>query len=203
MDKQIAVVLTAAALVFAAGAGGGDSSRSTFTDTRDGKTYKIVKIGSRNWFAENLNYAAKGSVCYDNKTDNCAKYGRLYNWETALTACPAGTHLPTDNEWTTLTDKVGGSETAGNKLKSTSGWNWNDYKEKSGNGTNDYGFSALPGGVGYGGEFIDVGNNGLWWSATELDEDYVWGRGINYNFEFVNRYGLRKADRFSVRCVQN
>ena len=151
--------------------------------------------------AENLNYDANGSRCYKNNADSCAKYGRLYNWETALTACPAGTHLPTDKEWTTLVNYVGDSSTAGKKLKSTSGWNWNDYKGKSGNGTNDYGFSALSSGVGYDGEFIDVGNSGLWWSATGLGEDYVWGRGINYNFEFVNRYGLRKTDLFSVRCV--
>ena len=181
-------------------AGDGKPPVSTFTDKRDGKVYKIVKIGSQVWFAENLNYAAEGSVCYERSTDSCAKYGRLYTWETAMKACPAGTHLPTDDEWTTLVDYVGGRKTAGTMLKSSTGW-----KNKSGvpAGTNEYGFSALPSGRGeiY---FYDVSNNGYWWSATEDNTGNAWFRYICYINENVGRYYCDKTKcYFSVRCVLN
>ena len=169
-----------------------------FTDSRDNKVYRKVKIGGQTWMAENLNYAANGSVCYENNADNCAKYGRLYNWATAKQACPTGWHLPSDDEWTTLTDNVGGSETAGTKLKSSAGWNEN------GNGTNEFAFSALPGGYGNsGGSFNGAGYYGYWWSSTEYDAFHAWGRNMNYDDEDVGRdYGV-KALLFSVRCVED
>ena len=175
---------------------------TTFTDSRDGKVYKIVKIGRQVWFAENLNHAAKGSKCYDNKAANCAKYGRLYNWNTALTVCPAGFHLPDDNEWYTLRDYADNQETAGTRLKSTGGWN------KNGNGTDDYGFSALPGGSGGFGVrddiFEDVNYSGLWWSATPYYKDgYVMRQLMRYNSESViSRYDHQRC-LFSVRCIQD
>jgi uncharacterized protein (TIGR02145 family) len=191
---------------------------STFTDTRDGKVYKIVKIGSQTWFAENLNYAAEGSKCYgeggksfdklygETLTDaeiqaNCAKYGRLYDWETALTACPDGTHLPTDEEWAMLENYVGDSSTIGRKLKARSGW---DYY---GNGTNKYGFSALPGGYGgyrySDGYFVSAGLQSGWWSATEIDTSNAWLRYMNCIYEYVERIKGEKTTLFSVRCVQD
>jgi uncharacterized protein (TIGR02145 family) len=148
--------------------------------------------------AENLNYAAEGSKCYNNSPDSCAKYGRLYDWKTALTVCPAGTHLPTDKEWTSLTDNVGGEDIAGKKLKSTSGWN------KNGNGTNNYGFSALPGGDGVSdGYFNNVGNFGYWWSATEYYVSYAWHRGMPYSNEYVFSDYYGKTSLYSVRCVKD
>jgi len=198
MNKQISILLTIAALVFAAGTyGGGDSSVSTFTDTRDGKTYKKVTIGTQTWMGKNLNYAAKGSVCYDNNAENCAIYGRLYNWNTALKVCPAGFHLPTDKEWTALTDYVGGSKTAGTKLKSTSGW------YNNGNGTNNYEFSALPGGYCYVGDFGLAGFNGYWWSSTENDTGVAWYRNMGCYNEYVGRFNYDKNYLMSVRCVRD
>jgi len=136
----------------------------TLTDNRDGKKYKKITVGSQTWMGENLNYAAEGSKCYDNDAGNCEKYGRLYNWATAKTACPTGWHLPSDDEWTTLENTVGGRSTAGTKLKSAEGWN------KGGNGTDDYAFSALPGGYGNSdGNFNTAGGYGYWWSSTEGD----------------------------------
>ena len=136
----------------------------TFKDNRDGKSYKKVAVGGQTWMAENLNFAADGSKCYENNAGNCEKYGRLYNWATALKACPAGFHLPSDDEWTALENAVGGRSTAGTKLKSAEGWNNN------GNGTDDYGWSALPAGLGYSdGSFNSAGYLGYWWSATEYD----------------------------------
>jgi len=170
----------------------------TFKDSRDGKTYKTVKVGSQTWFAENLNFAAKGSKCYENKDANCAKYGRFYDWETANKACPAGFHLPSNDELTALVNYAGGEKNAGKKLKSKAGWNNN------GNGTDDYGWSALPGGFGGSdGYFYDAGYVGLWWSATEYGADGARYRIMYYNDESVGWSYDGKAGLFSVRCVQD
>ena len=139
-------------------------AQTSLHDKRDGKTYKTVKIGTQIWMAENLNYDAENSKCYENKPENCEKYGRLYDWETAMKACPYGWHLSSDKEWQVLVNFAGGKEVAGKKLKAKSGWN--SYKGKSGNGTDGLGFSALPGGNGYSGyygdRFINVGVSGFW-----------------------------------------
>ena len=216
MKKSLLMAALAAAVVGGAlGCGGGRSgvkpappSVSTFTDTRDGKVYKIVQIGRQVWFAENLNYDAEGSVCYENSADSCAKYGRLYDWNTAMKACPVGTRLPTDKEWTALTDAVGGEKTAGTMLKSSTGWNSYD-RILLPVSRDEYGFSALPGGYGYGDDpFKYAGKFGCWWSATEFDAisvDYYGRharmRGIYYLSENVDRYQYGKANQFSVRCV--
>jgi uncharacterized protein (TIGR02145 family) len=170
-----------------------------FKDSRDNKVYRKVTIGGQTWMAENLNYAANNSVCNGNNADNCAKYGRLYYWATAKTACPAGWHLPNDNEWVTLMGNVGGSKTAGKKLKSTAGWNEN------GNGTNEYLFSALPGGSGgRDGYFNSADDTGVWWSATEYDDGFAFYWMMGSDREYVLRIGNHdKENLFSVRCVQD
>ena len=181
------------------------ASKGTFIDPRDKKTYKTVKIGTQTWMAENLNYDAKGSKCYDNKPANCEKYGRLYNWATAKSACPKGWHLPSESEYRALDDRaVGGSLLAqtGTKLKTKSGWN--DYRGSSGNGTDEFDFSALPGGNGGSdGIFYDVGDNGSWWSATEYDANLACYRSMNYYSDGVSRSIHDKDDLYSVRCVQD
>ncbi len=176
-----------------------DIQYTSFTDSRDGKTYKIVKIGEQTWMAENLGYYhERGSKCYEHKPSYCETYGRLYNWETALYACPAGWHLPSDAEWTALENAVGDISIAGTKLKARSGWN------KSGNGTDDFGFSALSGGYSYSrGGFRHVSNSGLWWSATEYDRGDAWGRRMLFGNSRVGRDNFDKSYLFSVRCVQN
>jgi uncharacterized protein (TIGR02145 family) len=178
-----------------------ETQTSTFTDGRDGKTYKTVVIGGKTWMAENLNIETEGSWCYDNKESNCEKYGRLYNWKAAKTACPAGWHLPLREEWGDLAKAVGGSGKygtggkAGKKLKSTSGWN------NKGNGTDDYGFSALPGGYRYtDGNFDDAGYYGHWWTATEGDAGNAYYRDMYYDHDNVNENGDGKGIGFSVRC---
>ncbi|MCL2100623.1 MAG: fibrobacter succinogenes major paralogous domain-containing protein [Fibromonadales bacterium] len=151
--------------------------KGSFTDPRDGKEYKTVKIGNQVWMAENLNYNAKNSKCYDNKSENCEKYGRLYSWVTAMEVCPKGWHLPSDEEWQILVDFVGDNE-AGEKLKAKSGWN------EDGNGMDDYGFSALPGGYGDSENFYYSRSHGCWRSATESDNgDVHWG--MSYNLSYV------------------
>jgi len=171
--------------------------KSTFTDPRDGKTYKTVKIGRQTWMAENLNYEAEGSKCYNNDPANATKYGRLYDWETAKKACPPGWHLPSNKEWQTLVDFAGGNS-VGRILKSSSGWNNN------GNGTDDFGFAAFPGGDGDSkGNFFNVGNYGSYWSSTDLNANYAYDLSMNFSSVNVNSNYYYKTNLYSARCVRD
>jgi len=196
------------------GGGGGDNSQGgNGSVTYKGQKYRTVKIGEQVWFAENLNYAVGGSRCYDNLDSNCNIYGRLYDWSTAMAfpsscnsnscssqiqfmhkgICPDGWHIPSDAEWRVLIDYAGDY----NKLKAKSGWNDNG-------GTDDYGFSALPGGVGYSvGSFNDVGNFGYWWSASEYDSYYAYYRSMYYYLAYAYWIEINKSILFSVRCLQD
>jgi len=170
----------------------------TFSCSPDG--FKTVKIGNQVWMAENLNIDIQGSKCYENNPENCKKYGRLYDYGIALKACPKGWHLPSDKEWQMLIDFVGAD--GGKKLKAKEGW------EEGGNGTDEYGFSALPGGDGSSdgssdGSFNAVGKLGNWWSATENDASDAYRRSMYYSSADVGRYNYDKASFFSVRCVQD
>ena len=196
-----------------------------------GQTYRTVKIGTQTWMAENLNYAdsiampnlAGNSWCYGNSADSCAKYGRLYTWTAAMNlassylsekassvissphqgVCPTGWHVPSRSEWTTLETAVGGEETAGTKLKSTSGWTV--HMGVDGNGTDVYGFSALPGGDYYGSGFDYVGYEGYWWTASEYSEycsslaDY---RFMHYVYTSGTSGGSKAYGR-SLRCLED
>jgi uncharacterized protein (TIGR02145 family) len=166
--------------------------------TYGGETYQTVVIGTQTWMARNLNYNESGSKCYNNNPANCATYGRLYDWATAWEICPSGWHLPSNDEWYELTDVVGGQTIAGRYLKTTSGWNNN------GNGMDDYGFSALPGGRGGSdGSFYDVGSLGYWWSSSEFTNYFAYERCMYYDNEGVYWKGYDKNNLFSVRCVKN
>jgi uncharacterized protein (TIGR02145 family) len=219
--------------------------------------YKTVVIGTQEWMAENLNYAVSGSKCggtvlqtrefcdddegckthtyyplEDKNTVNCDKYGRLYDWATAMALpakcnavlstsdadcthraphkgiCPAGWHIPSDAEWTTLTDFVGTNP--GTKLKAKSGWS------EGGNGTDEHGFSALQGGWGFiysDFSVYDIGDNGdlgVWWNSTEAQsspEDYdSYSHHPPYmahNRTDVGRVNGEKAWLHSLRCVKD
>jgi len=172
------------------------NATNTLTDSRDGKTYKTVVIGGKKWMAENLNYyTSSGSWCGESNSSNCNKYGRLYNWKTAKTVCPSGWHLPSRQEWDDLLDASGGNK-AGKNLKSEDGWN------NGGNGTDRYGFSALPGGNRTSdGNFSNVGSYGYWWTATERSSDTAYGRDMHYYGGIVSENNNDKGDAFSVRCV--
>jgi len=174
-----------------------------------GKTYKTVKIGEQVWMAENLNYNANKSKCYGDWTggdsqNKCSIYGRMYNWATAMEICPSGWHLPSDNEWIALITTAGGS---GSKLKSTTGWSTD--LSCGGNGTDDYGFSALPGGYGNDGlgTFGAIGTNGYWWTNTEYyvapnNAPYAYVRSI-CSATAVGRDFNGKSAYYSVRCVKD
>jgi uncharacterized protein (TIGR02145 family) len=174
-----------------------EAKKESMTDNRDDKSYKTIKIGSQTWMAENLNYEAEGSKCYGNNPSNCDMYGRLYNWETAREACPQGWHLPSDAEWTTLTDYV--SPSPETKLKAMSGWN--------NNGRDTYGFAALPGGFASSdGSFDTVGSFGFWWSSTQINATNAYNRYIYGSSSNVSRnrnYSVNKSYYYSVRCVKD
>jgi uncharacterized protein (TIGR02145 family) len=176
--------------------------KGTFTDPRDKKTYKTVKIDEKVWMAENLNYEEKGSMCYANAPASCYVYGRLYNWDMAKTACPKGWHLPSNTEWELLIAVVGGKETAGKRLKSTG--SWVDYNGKSGNGDDKYSFSALPGGGGDSdGSFYHIGIRGYWWSRESDGSNAYYKRMDHSEDEVENDSNGKKFFFCSVRCVQD
>ncbi|MCP3908714.1 MAG: hypothetical protein GY712_11940, partial [Oceanicoccus sp.] len=182
-----------------------------FMDSRDGKVYNSVQIGTQCWMAENLNYETTNSWWYDNSSANGDIYGRLYTWEAAITACPSGWSLPSDDEWKTLemqlfmsqsdADTTGWRGTnQGEKLKSTSGW------FNNGNGIDEAGFKALPGGWRDGnGDFLPyfLGPNGYWWSATDTLGDIAWFRELRFDTVKVNRNAWVKENGLSVRCLRD
>ena len=194
--------------------------KEQFCDERDGQKYVYVAIGTQTWMAENLNYNASGSKCGNNRslsddnTASCDIYGRLYNWNTAMNnsasstanpsgvrgVCPAGWHIPSEAEWNALITFAGGLATAGTKLKAASGWS-------DGNGTDEYGFSALPGGYGSsGGGFNGVGYDGNWWSASENGSGSAYYRYMMMTYLSVNAYwndDYNKSYLRSVRCIQD
>jgi uncharacterized protein (TIGR02145 family) len=172
----------------------------TFTDSRDGKKYKTVMMDGKRWMAENLNINKGDSWCYNNDSSNCAKYGRLYDWNTARTVCPAGFHLPSRPEWDNLTATAGGRMAAGKKLKSGSGWETRA-DGTDGNGTDDFGFSALPGGFHYSGYFEAAAQYGHWWTDEEHSSGSAYLRGMLYNYDFVFDGNYDKEFGYSVRCV--
>jgi uncharacterized protein (TIGR02145 family) len=169
--------------------------------------YKTVKIGNQMWMAENLDYAVEGSKCYD-----CATYGRLYNWEAAMTACPSGWHLPTLEDWYillgyALTDNgrnyTPGSiaYTAGTYLKATSGWvcSSGDISEDK------YEFAALPGGYGgsEGGFYNALDHGGYWWAADEYSDFIGYGIGMYCGIDYAREDTFGKGLFYSVRCVKD
>ncbi|MFH2143108.1 MAG: fibrobacter succinogenes major paralogous domain-containing protein [Bacteroidota bacterium] len=175
----------------------------TFKDSRDGQSYKWVKIGNQIWMAENLNYDSdNGSWVYDNNPLYAEIYGRLYNWETACKVCPDGWHLPTDAEWTILTDYIGGEDVAGGKMKEKGTMYWNSPNTEADNSS---GFTGLPGG-GRGsndGSFGSLGYDGYLWSTTEYGESHAWLRSLYYGkADVFAEYG-DKTFGYSVRCLKD
>ncbi|MDR2592381.1 MAG: hypothetical protein LBC59_06190 [Chitinispirillales bacterium] len=181
---------------------GGDnnSNNGGSNNNGGGGSSETVTLGGLKWMTKNLNVETADSWCYENSPDSCAKYGRLYTWEAAKAACQSvEKRLPTNQEWESLVTAVGGSSTAGKKLKSTSGWNNN------GNGTNDYGFSALPGGGrnGSNGGFGTAGDSGRWWTATAAHDSSAYFRYIDYRDDRAFDGYSSKSLGLSARCVED
>jgi uncharacterized protein (TIGR02145 family) len=196
---------------------------NTFTDPRDGNVYKTVTIGTQVWMAENLRYlpsvvgpstGSSETPCYyvygyygtsiteAKAAGNYNTYGVLYNWTATMNACPAGWHLPSDEEWSQLILYVG--DPAGDKLKESGILHWASLNAGA---TNTTGFTALPGGSRYGdGTFSGIGDFGIWWSATESTESNnyaAWARYMEYDSSNVTRDDSAKHAGHSVRCVRD
>ena len=197
-------------------------SISQVTDI-DGKNYKNITIGTQEWMAENLNVEhyrngdpipqvqdkvewsklKTGAWCYyENNSENGKTYGKLYNWyaiNDSRGLAPEGWHIPSDKEWTILSENLGGDSVAGGKLKATTLW----ISPNTG-ATNESGFTAYPGGSrDYIGLFNEIERNGYFWSASEFDIGYAWYRALFYDDLVVHRFHYSKEDGFSVRCVKD
>jgi len=175
---------------------------TSFTDPRDGQVYPVVQIGDQCWFAKNLNYNTGNSWCYDDDPANCDTYGRLYDLQTALTACPDGWHLPSDEEWMQLIDFLGGFDLAGGKMKSTSSL-WNAPNTEA---TNSSGFSGLPGALrnwnGSSGSST-LGDGGFWWSSTEVGTGGAQSFILYNNEGAVTKFWLEQTFGLSCRCLRD
>jgi uncharacterized protein (TIGR02145 family) len=187
----------------------------------DGNVYPTVQIGTQVWMAANLKttrYRNGTSIPnvtnattwaglttgawahYENNAANDATYGKLYNWFAAADSrnlCPAGWHMPTDSDWTVLSNFL--ATDVGFKMKSTSGW------LNNGNGSNASGFNGLPGGyrnvVGF---FYDVGSYGYYWSASDGSSDDAWARlRIDVSRDLSRDDINFERDGFSVRCLRD
>jgi len=172
--------------------GGGGSS-----DVLSGScemNYYTIEIGSKTWMAQNLNCNVKGGKCYNNEESNCATYGKLYDWATAMALpsscnssscsvganhrgiCPEGWHIPSNAEWEALTI--------------------NDEER--------YHSTALTGGRGYStGGFVNIGDYGFWWSSSEYDANLAYNRYTHNRSEYVYDNYNDKSNLLSVRCVRN
>lgn len=177
-------------------------TQTEYTDPRDGQIYKTIQIGNQLWMAENLNYnVGSGSWAYDNNNSNATNYGRLYDWKTACNSCPSGWKLPTDEEWTILTNYLGGEIISGGKLKEHGTSHW-DTPNTIG-GVKETGFKALPGGFREAdGTYRNIRRNGNFWSSTESHNSTAWFRELTSGSSNVNRNIARKDYAFSVRCVK-
>ena len=170
-------------------------------DLRDGKVYKVVKIGDQLWTAENLR--AKNSFdgssitmrCNsDESRDFCADYGGLYTWEDAKKACPSGWHLPTKSDWEALVDTIDAkNKVAGKMLKSYDFWN----------GEDRYGFNALPAGYWDGDDYYGFGEYTIFWSSTEKAKSSAHVFMLYGEYDAAAFSDQLMTDAVSVRCVQD
>ena len=215
-----------------------------FRDARDGNVYCTVTIGDQVWMKENLRYLPQvhtesnksdsysryyvygysgSNVNAAKATENYEKYGVLYNWNAAMTACPAGWHLPSDTEWTLLEiylenngynfdgyiDSDNNRDThnvIAKSLAATSGWTTSDIQNSPGilqPKNNSSGFNGKPGGENYIGGFHRINECAIWWTSTPNTGSNCWDRYIFFSRDFCNRTNNHRSIGMSVRCIQD
>jgi uncharacterized protein (TIGR02145 family) len=227
--KTVSVIMMAMLFIFSFGCKPNPPADPTpvlgeMTDARDSQTYQTVTLGEQTWLAQNLNYEADGSYCYDEDPANCEVYGRLYNLELSKTVCPAGWHLGTDEEWATLikfldpkadskpgTSVVEESKWAGGMLKATGNIRdgnglWN-YPNKG--ATNSSLFSAIPAGVCYSDGSCDVmGRHAIYWTSSEQNGGKAIFRVLDYGLVSIYRaeegqWDMERGTSLTVRCIKD
>ncbi|TCO10991.1 fibrobacter succinogenes major paralogous domain-containing protein [Natronoflexus pectinivorans] len=185
----------------------------------EGNNYQTIIIGSQEWMAENLrttkyndgtpindvdtwNTSTTGNYAWYNDDSGYQNpFGALYNWQAVETGklCPDGWRVPTNSDWQELENHLGGAAVAGGKLKATSYWD-----APNEGATNSSGFTALPGGEKYeGGAYMEMGNQGFWWSATEVSGNQAYARRLHSHFGSIQTNEAAKSNGYSVRCIKN
>lgn len=175
--------------------------KSEVKDARDGQVYRLVKIAGLTWMGDNLNYNAEGSFCLDDDENNCMAYGRLYSWDVAQKACPAGFRVPTHADFEKLWTAAGADFNAGYLLKTNYGWKGDT------NGNDTLKFSAMPAGNRFDdGTYGNLAKFAFFWTADDKSEDIPAGEArvwylTNKSMAFGYTSKAKKFG-FSVRCVK-
>ena len=187
----------------------GMANRGTFTDERDGQVYKYTTIGDQVWMAQNLNHVAEYSACYDNNDLNCDFWGRLYslqengaienplNYAMVDSICPTGWHVPTIQEWDILVSQFGKYDdpATAKRIKATIYWN---HEYSGGNGTDECGFNALPGGFKNYQTFKEMYESAFFMTSTMYNQAFVDGLLINQKI-----FRTKGTVLSSIRCVKD
>lgn len=193
------------------------------TITHGGVTYNIVQIGNQCWFSENLNIGTMINSyencrdneifekhCYDDNEENCTVYGGLYQWNEAMQwvtsegaqgICPTGWHIPTDSEYTELTDNLGGETIAGGKMKEYGTAHW---MSPNTGATNSSGFTGLPGGaLIFPGNFAEITMTAYFFTSTQTSSTMAYGITLTYDSDDIKSSSSVKSNPLSIRCIKN
>jgi len=201
MKKWFILVVSLFVLCGSAFAASKSKKKNEFKDPRDKQTYRTVKIAGLEWLGDNLNYKTAGSFCYKDEDDQCMVFGRLYTWDAAQKACPAGFRLPTHADFESLWTAAGADFNAGYLIKADYGWSGET------NGNDTLKFSAMPAGNRFDDEtYGNTAKFAFFWSADDTSEGVPAGSARvwyltskSMAFDYMSK---PKNFGFSVRCVR-
>ena len=201
MDRFIVFLISLFVLCASASAAPKSKKKNEFKDLRDKQTYRTVKVAGLEWLADNLNYKVTDSFCFKDDDDQCMVYGRLYTWEAAKKACPAGFRLPSHSDFESLWTAAGADFNAGYLLKADYGWSGET------NGNDTLKFSAMPAGNRFDDEtYGNVSKFAFFWSSDDSSEGVPAGSArVWYLTSKSMAFGYMSKPKnfgFSVRCVR-